>query len=148
MKHLQSVFVIQFQNGMHMPLMMSSLQDFQPQSWFPTTENHQNQQNQQNQQMMLLDESNILPHRWEHLTHFVGGNIWNCCYWFYMLLHMIIPTPMSLYVFSSYIFIVIVISPGSCTKTWSGGRGSGHTIRVPFEGDVSQGTNSTKSLSW
>ncbi|XP_057519088.1 agamous-like MADS-box protein AGL65 isoform X2 [Amaranthus tricolor] len=53
----------QFQNGMHMPLMMSSLQDFQPQSWFPTTENHQNQQNQQNQQMMLLDESNILPHR-------------------------------------------------------------------------------------
>ncbi|CAO2826803.1 unnamed protein product [Amaranthus hypochondriacus] len=42
------------QNGMYMPLMMSNLQDFQPQSWFPSNENQQNQ---------LLDESNTLPHR-------------------------------------------------------------------------------------
>lgn len=44
----------QFQNGMHMPLMMGSLQDCQPLSWLSSNES---------QQLMLPDDSSFLPHR-------------------------------------------------------------------------------------
>ncbi|XP_074316965.1 agamous-like MADS-box protein AGL65 [Silene latifolia] len=44
----------QFQNGMHFPLMMTSMQEPQQLSWLPSNDN---------QQMMLPDETNFLPQR-------------------------------------------------------------------------------------
>lgn len=44
----------QFQNGMHLPLMMSALQESQHLPWLPGNENHQ---------LMLPDEPNFLAHR-------------------------------------------------------------------------------------
>lgn len=54
---LQPVFVFQFQDGMNMPLMTSNLQESQPLLWNPSIGI---------QQMMLHDDLNLLPHRWEH----------------------------------------------------------------------------------
>ncbi|KAH9606275.1 hypothetical protein KSS87_014943 [Heliosperma pusillum] len=44
----------QFQNGMHYPLMMTSMQESQQLSWLPSNDN---------QQMMLPDDTNFLPQR-------------------------------------------------------------------------------------
>ncbi|KAK9669220.1 hypothetical protein RND81_13G116600 [Saponaria officinalis] len=44
----------QFQNGMHFPLMVTSMQESQQLSWLP---------NNDNQQMMLPDEANFFPQR-------------------------------------------------------------------------------------
>jgi len=45
---------LQFQNGMHLPLIMSALQESQHLPWLPGNEN---------QPLMLPDEPNFLPHR-------------------------------------------------------------------------------------
>ncbi|XP_056690628.1 agamous-like MADS-box protein AGL65 [Spinacia oleracea] len=44
----------QFQNGMHMPLMMGGIQECQPLSWLSSNEN---------KQMLLSEEPNFLSHR-------------------------------------------------------------------------------------